>query len=157
MQSVINEKVELEQDKSKRKSKNMKLKWDDTGMKAPLARAKGLGSARGCVEHWMHQRITALALVPLVIWFVYSIVKLAGADYASFTNWLAQPLNAILMILLIVAGFYHAALGTQVIAEDYIHHEGLKMAKLIGIKLFFIGLGVVCVFSILKVAFTVGV
>ena len=128
----------------------MKLKWDDTGMKTHLARAKGLGSARNGVEHWMHQRITAISLVPIVIWFVFSIVGLAGADYETFTAWLAQPINAILMILLILAAFYHGALGSQVIAEDYIHHEGLKIAKLIGIKLFFIGLTVACIFSILN-------
>ena len=130
----------------------MKLKWDDHGMKAPLARARGLGSAGHGSSHWMHQRITAIANIPLAIWFVFSVVSLKGADHAEFTDWLAEPVNAILAILFIVSSFYHAALGAQVITEDYIHHEGFKFVKLIGQKLFFFGLGVACVFSILKVA-----
>ena len=130
----------------------MKLKWDDSGMKAPLARARGLGSVKEGANHWLAQRITAIANIPLVIWFVYSIVSLRGASHADFTNWLAQPLNAILMIFLIISVFYHAKLGSQVVTEDYVHHEGLKFVKLIGQKLFFIGLGVACIFSILKIA-----
>lgn len=131
----------------------MKLKWEDKGIKTPLARARGLGSARDGVEHWFQQRVTAIANIPLVIWFVYSVVDLAGADYATFTNWLQQPLNAILMILFIISTFYHAKLGTQVVVEDYIHDEGFKIVKLIGMKLFFFGIGVACIFSILKIAF----
>lgn len=131
----------------------MKLKWEKDGLKTPLSRARGLGSARDGVSHWMHQRVTAVANIPLVLWFVWSIVHLKGASHIEFTTWLAQPLNAILMILLVLSVFYHAALGTQVIAEDYIHHEGLKIIKLIGIKLFFIVTGVACIFSILKIAF----
>ena len=132
----------------------MNMKWEDTGMKTPLARAKGLGSARDGVHHWWHQRITAIANIPLVLWLVWNIVNLKGATYAEFTSWLAEPINAILMILLVVSSFYHAALGCQVIAEDYIHHEGLKIFKLLGIKLFFIATGIACVFSVLKIAFT---
>ena len=132
----------------------MNMKWEDTGMKTPLARAKGLGSARDGVHHWWHQRITAIANIPLVLWLVWNIVNLKGATYAEFTSWLAEPINAILMILLVVSSFYHAALGCQVIAEDYIHHEGLKIFKLLGIKLFFIATGIACVFSVLKNAFT---
>lgn len=119
-----------------------------------LSRARGLGSAKEGVEHWWMQRVTAVANIPLVLWFVYSIVDLKGASYEMFTSWLAAPLNAILMILLVCSTFYHAALGSQVIAEDYIHHEGFKLVKLVGIKLFFFAIGVACIFSILKIAFT---
>lgn len=130
----------------------MKLKWDDHGMKSPLARARGLGAAGEGPGHWMHQRITAIANIPLVLWFVYSVVDLAGADYITFTGWLAQPVNAILMILLILSAFYHAALGVQVVIEDYVDGEFCKMMKLIALKLFFFVLGVASIFSILKVA-----
>ena len=130
----------------------MKLKWDDKGIKTPLARARGLGSAKEGAEHWMAQRITAIANIPLVLWLVYSIISLIGATHAEFTAWLSQPINAILMILFIISTFYHAKLGSQVVVEDYIHNEGFKFFKLIGQKLFFLGLGIACIFSILKIA-----
>ena len=90
----------------------MKLKWDDHGMKTPLARARGLGSAKEGAEHWMSQRITAIANIPLVIWFVFSVVSLRGANHAEFTSWLAEPVNAVLAILFIISTFYHAVLGS---------------------------------------------
>ena len=130
----------------------MKLKWDNDGLKSPLARARGLGAAGHGSEHWMAQRLTAIANIPLVLWFAYSVVALHDTDYAGFIVWLAQPLNAILMILLIVSGLYHATLGIQVITEDYIHSEGFKAIKLMLQKLLFIALGVASVFSILKIA-----
>lgn len=131
----------------------MTLKWEDKGIKTPLARARGLGSARDGVEHWWMQRITAIANIPLVTWFVYSVVHLKGASYEAFTSWLALPVNAILMIFVVISVFYHAKLGAQVIVEDYVHNEGLKMIKLVGQKLFFFGAAVACIFSILKIAF----
>ena len=123
-------------------------------IRSDLAKARGLGSAHEGVEHWMAQKITAIANIPLVIWFVYSIVDLKGASYSEFTTWLAQPLNAILTILFVLSTFYHAKLGAQVIVEDYISSKWLRMVKLIGQKLFLFAIGVACIFSILKVAFT---
>ncbi len=130
----------------------MTMKWEDHGIKTPLARAKGLGSAKEGVEHWTMQRITSFANIPLVAWFAFSVVSLAGADYQEFTGFLQQPINAILMILFIISTFYHAVLGSQVVVEDYVHHEGLKVLKLLGQKLFFVALGIACIFSILKIA-----
>jgi succinate dehydrogenase / fumarate reductase membrane anchor subunit len=117
-----------------------------------IARAKALGASHEGTHHWLMQRVTAISNAVLVLWLVYSIVSLKGATYEVFTAWLALPWNAVLMILFVLSTFYHAVLGTQVIVEDYIHTRWLKMAKLIGIKLFFIALGVVCIFSILKIA-----
>lgn len=130
----------------------MKLKWDKSGMKTPLARARGMGAAGHGSEHWIKQRVSAIAMIPLVVWFVISIVSLYGADHATFTAWLAQPLNAVLSILFILASFTHAVLGAQVVVEDYIHCEFFKMVKLIGMKLFYFALGVASIFSILKIA-----
>lgn len=130
----------------------MKLKWDDKGIKTPLARARGLGAAGHGSDHWMKQRITAIANIPLVLWFVYSVVDLRGASYAEFTGWLEQPVNAVLMILFVISTFYHGVLGSQVVVEDYIHNEWFKTLKLIGTKLFFFALAVACIFSILKIA-----
>lgn len=132
----------------------MKLKWE-AGIKTPLARAKGLGSAGShAVSHWMNQRITAVANIPLVIWFVLSFVSMKDASYPEFTAWLGNPINASLAILFIISTFYHAVLGSQVVVEDYIHHEGFKFLKLIGQKLFFFALTIISIVSILKVAFT---
>lgn len=130
----------------------MRLKWDNKGIKSPLARARGLGAAHEGTDHWMKQRITAIANIPLIIWFVFSVVSLKGASHAEFTSWLAEPVNAVLTILLVISTFYHAVLGSQVVVEDYIHSEWFKMLKLIGMKLFFFALAVACIFSVLKIA-----
>ena len=130
----------------------MNMKWENKGMKTPLARAKGLGSAHEGADHWFQQRMTAIANIPLVLWFVYSIVQLKGASHYTFVNWLSDPINAILLILLILSVFFHAKLGTQVVTEDYVHHEGIKIVTLIAQKLIFSGLAIACVFSILKIA-----
>ena len=130
----------------------MKLKWEKDQFKAPLARARGLGSAQEGTEHWMAQRMTAIANLPLVIWFVFAVVNLRGASHAEFTGWLAQPLNAILAILFIISVLYHAKLGAQVVTEDYVHNEGFKVFKLIAQKLVVLTIGVACIFSILKIA-----
>ncbi len=124
---------------------------------APLKTAKGYGSAKEGTDHWMKQKITAIANVPLVIWLIWSIVGLQGATHAQFTAWLAHPIHAILMILLIISVMFHAKLGAQVITEDYISNEGFKMVKLIGQKIFFFGLAVACIFSVLKIAFVAGI
>lgn len=131
----------------------MKMKWENHGIKTSLAKARGLGSAHHGAEHWMIERVTSLALIPLVIWLVFSIISLTGADYETFTLWLLRPVNAIMMLLFIMVSFYHAALGCQVIMDDYIHHEGLKMISVIIMKLAFVALGVACIFSVLKIAF----
>jgi succinate dehydrogenase / fumarate reductase membrane anchor subunit len=117
----------------------------------PLKNAKGLGSAHHGSKDWMYQRLMSIALIPLMFWFMWSILALRGATHAEFTGWLADPVNAILMILTIFSVFFHAMLGVQVIVEDYIHHTVLRMIKLIGNKFFFIGTAVICIFAILKI------
>ncbi len=122
-----------------------------------LKKAKGLGSAHEGTDHWMKQKITAILNIPLVLWFVWSIVSLQGASHAQFVTWQAQPTNAVLMIMLIISVMYHAKLGAQVITEDYISAEWFKMLKLIGQKIFFLALGIMCIFCVLKIAFTAGI
>lgn len=89
--------------------------------RTPHAAAKGLGAAGHGTGHWRAQRISAIALIPLMLWFTLSVAGGAAADYPSITGWLGVPVNGVLMILLVTAAFHHAALGLQVIAEDYIH------------------------------------
>lgn len=124
---------------------------------APLKKAKGLGSAHEGADHWIKHKITAIANVPLIIWFVFSMIGLNGASYERFTFWLAQPINAILMILLIISVLLHAKLGTQIIVEDYVACKSSRLMTLIALKLAFFAIGVACIFSVLKIAFTVGI
>ena len=118
----------------------------------PLARARGLGSAKEGVQHWWAQRISAVALVPLTLWFVYAAVHLTGADQDNVRDWLHRPANAILMTLLIIATFYHLALGLQVVIEDYVHREGVKIAAILLIKALIVLLAMGSLFTVLRVA-----
>jgi len=122
-------------------------------MRTPISRVRGLGSAEDGTHHWWMQRLTAIALVPLTIWFVVSMICLANADHATVSAWLATPLTAVLMLLFVIATFYHLQLGLQVVIEDYIHGEAAKMTCLIVLKLGSFALGVAAAFAILKVAF----
>jgi len=117
-----------------------------------MARARGLGSAHDGVHHWIIQRVTAIASIPLTFWLAWSIIGLVHADYAAATTWLAQPCNAILMLLTMVTFVWHAILGCQVVIEDYLHSEWFKIVKLIGMKVVLTALGVAGVFAVLKVA-----
>ena len=122
-------------------------------LRTPLGRVRHLGSAKEGANHWWAQRLTSVALVPLIFWFVASLVGLVGADHAIFTGWLRQPLNAILMTVLLAAGFYHLQLGLQVVIEDYVHQEAAKLAGLIVVKFAAALLALAGIFSVLKIAF----
>jgi len=113
---------------------------------------RGLGSAREGAAHWWAQRMTALALAPLCFWFVVSVCRLAGEDHAGFTQWLAAPFNAVAMLLLTAAGFHHAALGLQVVLEDYLAHEGWRTAAVVAVKGVCWALAAACAFAIVKIA-----
>ena len=113
---------------------------------------RGLGSAREGAAHWWAQRMTALALVPLSVWFAVSVIRLAGAEHGAFAEWLASPFNAIAMLLFTVAGFHHAALGLQVVLEDYISGEGRRIAAIAAIKGACWALAAASAFATLKIA-----
>jgi succinate dehydrogenase / fumarate reductase, membrane anchor subunit len=118
----------------------------------PLGRARGLGSAKHGLQHWWAQRVTAVALVPLTLWFVFSAIHLNGADQAAVRDWLRRPASAIMMSLFIVATFYHLALGVQVVIEDYIHREGVKLTSLLLVKGLIVLLAAAALFTVLRVA-----
>lgn len=124
----------------------------DDRMRSPLGRALGLGSAKEGVEHWWRQRLTAVALVPLSLWFVAALIAHLGADRAAAIAWLRSPLPAIAMLLLIVALFWHMALGVQVVIEDYVGHEAAKIAALVALRLVACALAAAALFAVLRVA-----
>ena len=103
-------------------------------LRNPLARARGLGSAKEGVSHWMTQRITALALVFLTLWFVITVLTLMHADYATARATIAKPWNAVLLIALVITMFKHAVLGLQVVIEDYVHTRWMEVALLVLVK-----------------------
>lgn len=116
-----------------------------------LATARGRGSSKEGVSHWYWQRLTAVILIPLALWFVFSLVNLSQIDeIGRLHDWFASPFNTILSILLFGALFYHAKLGVQVVIEDYVHCACIKTVALIGIKLAFLIAGIVSILSIIK-------
>jgi succinate dehydrogenase membrane anchor subunit len=112
----------------------------------------GLGSAKEGVAHWWAQRLSALLLVPLSLWFCASLIAEAGASRASLVLWLRSPVSAILLILTLAAVFYHGALGLQVVIEDYAPSERLKIAGIVGVRLAAIVVGTAGIFAVLKLA-----
>jgi succinate dehydrogenase / fumarate reductase membrane anchor subunit len=122
-------------------------------MQTTLGRVRGLGSAKEGVTHWWAQRLTALALIPLTLWFVASVVGLIGAPFEAFRAWVRSPLDAVLLLALIVATFHHAQLGLQVVIEDYVHHEVTKLASLLFIKAAALLLALVSVWAVVRLAF----
>lgn len=103
-------------------------------LQTPLARVLGLGSAKEGVGHWWWQRLTAAALVPLGIWFVIAVISLVGAGYGEARAWVTAPLNMVLLIAFSAAVLHHAQLGLQVVIEDYVHNEALKLSGLLAAK-----------------------
>jgi len=121
-------------------------------LRNPLARARGLGSAKEGAGHWMLQRITAVALVFLTLWFVITVLGLMHADYATARGTIAQPWNAVLLIALIVTMFRHAVLGLQVVIEDYVHTRWLEMTALVLIKFIAVLAALAGVLAVLRIA-----
>jgi len=123
--------------------------------RTPLSRARGLGAARHGVNHFITERVSGLALAPLMLWGAFAALKLIGADQHSVAMWLGQPLNAVLLSLLLIAALVHLQGAMQVVIEDYIHRFTTKTALVIGNLFVCVIAGAVGVFSILKVALTV--
>jgi succinate dehydrogenase / fumarate reductase, membrane anchor subunit len=121
--------------------------------RSPLGRVRGSGSAHTGTGHWLHMKLTSFLLVPLTIWFAVSLLSHAGAARADLLVWLSNPFTAALMISFIVISLYHAALGLQVVIDDYIHQELVKLFALFAVKggLFFAA--ILAVLSLLKIAF----
>ena len=122
-------------------------------LRTPISEVRGLGSAKEGTNHFWTQRVSAVALIPLTIWFVASLVCLTGAERADVVNWLSAPLNAVLMLLVVVVGLYHLRLGLQVIIEDYVHGKGMKLLSDLLNTFACTLVGFAAAFAILKIAF----
>jgi succinate dehydrogenase / fumarate reductase, membrane anchor subunit len=122
-------------------------------LRTPLSRARGLGSAKQGVHHWWAQRLTAIALIPLVVWFAISLVMLSGAEYEAVRAWIGAPVVMVLLILTIAVGLHHAQLGIQVVIEDYVHSDGWKLALIILGRFIAVLFGLAAIIAILSIGF----
>lgn len=119
--------------------------------RSPLARAAGLGSAGSGFSHWWTERLTAVALVPLTLWFAAALIAHSRSDYGTFIAWLGSPVTVVLMILLLIALFWHAALGLQVVIEDYVH-SGMKIWALLAARFACFALATIGIIATLRIA-----
>ncbi|OKL44417.1 succinate dehydrogenase, hydrophobic membrane anchor protein [Pseudovibrio exalbescens] len=124
-----------------------------TDMRTPLGRVRGLGSAKDGTMHFWRQRVTAVANVFLITFFVFLIISLQGADYQTFVATMQNPLISVLMLLVILVGCYHMKLGMQVIIEDYVHSEGMKLMALMGNIFFSSFIALASAVAVLKISF----
>jgi succinate dehydrogenase / fumarate reductase membrane anchor subunit len=122
----------------------------------PLSKVLGLGAAKSGVEHWWAQRLTAVALVPLGLWFAIAMLGLESLAYADVVAWLDTPLTAIMLLLTIVVVVYHSYLGIQVVVEDYVEGKGAKLVATVLSAFAHVFLGLAAVFAVLKVALGAG-
>lgn len=116
------------------------------------AKARSLGSAKEGVGHWWHQRLTAVAMVPLVLWFVISLICHLGDSHAEMVAWLSRPMVALMMILTVATTFLHIDQGVRVVIEDYVHHKGAKLASLIALRLACVFFGTGGVLAVILIA-----
>jgi succinate dehydrogenase / fumarate reductase, membrane anchor subunit len=121
-------------------------------LRSPLGRVLGTGAARSGVHHWWLQRLTSVALVPLSIWFVVSLLALPSLDHATVRAWIAQSWTALLLVLFVLVATWHSQLGVRVVVEDYVHAAGLKTLTLVGVTFTHVLIGAAGVFAVLKVA-----
>ena len=119
-----------------------------------IGRVRGLGSARHGAHHWLAQRYTAVGNLLLVLWLIFSLVSLPGLDYESARNWIANPLVAVPLMLMLVSIFYHLRLGMQVMLEDYVHDKGMAFFSMLLLNFYAFGGAAAGVFAIAKIAFT---
>ena len=122
-------------------------------METPIARVRGLGSARSGAHHWWLERLTSVSTLLLFVWFVVALLRLPSLEHSAVTEWLSAPLGAVPMLLLIVSTFWHLKLGLQVVIEDYVHEEGMKFFSITLLNFFTIAVGALAFFAVLRIAF----
>lgn len=122
-------------------------------LRSPVARVRGLGSAKSGTQHWWHQRVSAVALILLVAWFVVSLILNAPAEQAQVRAWVSSPVTMVMLIMTILFGLWHAALGMQVVVEDYVHSEGMKIGLIVLIKVLAVLSAVAAIVAMFRMAF----
>ena len=122
-------------------------------LRSPLGRVLGLGSAKDGTAHWWAQRVSAVALIPLTLWFVFSLLTLPAFDYDTLRTWLSIPISGFLAVLLVAVLAYHSYLGTIVIVEDYVTGAGMKVLTLLVLRFLYVLCGGAGIFAILRVVF----
>jgi succinate dehydrogenase / fumarate reductase membrane anchor subunit len=120
-------------------------------LRSPLGRVKGLGSAKQGTLHWWQQRLTAVVLAPLSLWLIFSLVSITSLGYVAVTLWMRKPINAVLLLIFILALFHHTQLGLQVVIEDYVESEGQKLACIILVKFLALFAGLASILAVLTV------
>jgi succinate dehydrogenase / fumarate reductase membrane anchor subunit len=123
-----------------------------SSLETPLHKVQGMGASHSGTGHFWRERVTAVALIPLSLWFLYVMLGLAGTSEVTALQFLAHPWNALLMAAFIVFSLYHAALGLQVVVDDYIHTAGAKIFLLLVIRFSVIAIGSTCLFAIVRIA-----
>lgn len=123
-------------------------------LQSPLGKVLGNGAAKEGAGHWWAQRVSAVGLVLLAPWFVMSLIALGDLSYVNIVSWIAAPVNTVLLSLLVLTVSYHAQLGLQVVVEDYVAHKGIRMLTMLVINFTLLVLGVLGVFSVLRIALT---
>lgn len=122
-------------------------------LRSPLGRVLGLGAAKEGVHHWWVQRLSAVALVFLTLWFIVALLGLGPLHYEAVQAWIARPVNTALLVLLVIVLMYHSQLGVQVVLEDYLAHEATKLVSLIANQFVHVALGAIAIFAVLRAAF----
>lgn len=122
-------------------------------LRTPLKHARGLGSAKDGVHHWLVQRLTAIALIPLFVWLIVSLIAMVGADHEMVRQWMSNPLVTVLLTVFVITLFYHSELGVQVVVEDYVSAKGLRIAVLVFSRFVHFFLAAAGVIAVLRVAF----
>jgi len=125
-----------------------------SNLRTPLSQVKGLGSAKEGTGHFWVQRLTAIGLIPMVIWITFAVARLPSMSQADIHAWLGNPFSAVMMIIFLIAAFWHAKLGLQVVIEDYVSDHAVRTVAIIAVNLISVALAVVGVFSVLHIAFT---
>jgi succinate dehydrogenase / fumarate reductase membrane anchor subunit len=130
------------------------MAWNaPVSLRSPLGRVLGTGSAKEGVAHWWAQRVSAVALIPLTLWFFFSLLALPDLEFDTVRTWLGLPISGLLAVLLVALLFYHSYLGTMVIVEDYVHAAGVKLLGLLALRFLYVLAGGAAVFAILRVTF----